>query len=156
MSIGRSSLCGLALGVLEAGHDGIIRDLAVDGSGLLEIDSAMAIDVKLVQADVTASGRCGGVCLHWDGYQTELEKAFPCAARGIGDRFTGCHVRVGLTDYDALGWTAGDRIATGMGQTEPKHLSPVTRSSESRRPEAGSQTSRGQGEKRDWAGSDER
>jgi hypothetical protein len=71
----------LALGVLVAGDNFILRDLAVDRAGLLVLDPGTALRVELVELDRAALAM-RGVGFDRDGNERELEKTFQvgCAA----------------------------------------------------------------------------
>src|SRR5262249_50809348 len=67
----------LPLAVLEARDDLVIRDLAVDRAGLLVVDPAVALFVKLVQMDRSGVAGRGRIRLDGQSHETEFEESLP-------------------------------------------------------------------------------
>jgi len=71
----------MVVGVFVAGDDLVVGDFPVQGAGLLVLDAAMAVGVKLVEVDVAVAGAGRAVGLDGNADEAELEAAFP---RGTG------------------------------------------------------------------------
>src|SRR5439155_990232 len=67
----------MVLGVLVAGDDLVVSDFPVQGAGLLVLDAAMAVGVKLVEVNLAATGVGSAVSLDGNADEAELEAAFP-------------------------------------------------------------------------------
>src|SRR5262249_28943608 len=67
----------LPLGVFVGRDDGLLGYLAVDGTGLVVLDAAVAIGMELVEMDAAAAGSGDRVGLDRDRNQGELQEPFP-------------------------------------------------------------------------------
>jgi hypothetical protein len=74
------------LGVLITGDDVVLGHLAVNGAGLLVLDTAVALGVELVKLDVPFAGGPGVKRLHGHGNERKLDVALPGRRRHEGSR----------------------------------------------------------------------
>jgi hypothetical protein len=67
----------VVLGVFVAGDDLVVADFPVQGTGLLVLDTAMALGVELIEMDVAAAGAGSAISLDGNANEAELKAAFP-------------------------------------------------------------------------------